>query len=132
MDTITIENEHVTLYRLQLNELCYPCWETATMQLLPDDVKTLIKSLEQFQILKMSKAYHANVSEGTQWILLIQQGNYEKSIYFDNHFPDNIFAFSRFLDDLLVKRGFLDFTWQAIPENEPKNHENELWESLKR
>lgn len=135
LNTVNInENGKVVLYRLQVeqrHEIRYLFWETGTMQLLSEDITAILDSLYTFHLLTMHKEYHADIHDGTQWVLWIQQEPHEKSIYCNNHFPNDILAFSDFLDDLLTKRGLADVTWTRVPKNEFRNHEKELWESIK-
>lgn len=135
LNTVNInENGTVVLYRLQVEqrrEIRYLFWETGTMQLLPEDITAILESLHTFHLLTMYKEYHADIHDGTQWVLWITQEQHEKSIYCDNHFPENILAFSDFLDELLTTRGLTDVTWTRVPEHESRNHEKELWESIK-
>jgi hypothetical protein len=135
MDTIEID-EHgtVILQRIQMeqrNGVWYPFKEAGTMQLLPEDTKSIIDSLHTFHILEMHKEYHADIYDGMKWALWIQQEPHEKSIYCNNHFPENILAFSDFIDELLTKRGLADVNWTRVPEHESRNHEKELRESTK-
>jgi hypothetical protein len=135
LDTIEInENGKVVLHRIQVEQrhgIQHFFWETGKMQLLPEDITAIIDSLYTFHIFTMHKQYHANIHDGTQWVLWIKQEQHEKSIYCNNHFPNDILAFSDFLDDLLTKRGLSDVTWTRVPEHESRNHEKELWESIR-
>ena len=135
MDTIEIDEQGtVILYRIQFEQrdgVWYPFRETGTMQLLPEDITMILESFHTFHLLTMHKEYHADIYDGTKWALWIQQEPHEKSIYCNNHFPENILAFSDFLDNLLTTRGLADVTWTRVPEHDSRNHEKELWESIK-
>ncbi|MDA0814027.1 MAG: hypothetical protein O3C21_16755 [Verrucomicrobia bacterium] len=42
----------------------------------------------------MAEAYHADVADGNQWVLAVTQGERQKAIYFNNHFPKSILLHS--------------------------------------
>jgi hypothetical protein len=61
------------LYRQKLVEQ-QATWEKATFQLRPDAVAEVLKSVEANGLMHLHRAYHADVSDGTQWVLWIKQG----------------------------------------------------------
>jgi hypothetical protein len=107
-------------------------WETATAELPAEAVAKVLKAVEENHLLELDKAYHAAVEDGTQWILWIRQGGREKSVYFDNHFPDSIVRFARRLDEILARSAGPNLRWRAVPAAEERKHERELWESINR
>ena len=77
-------------------------------------------------------AYHAEVHDGTQWVLWIKQADQEKSIYFNNHFPDEIVRFAEQLDAVLSECDLENMNWKTVPATESRQHERELWEAVKK
>jgi hypothetical protein len=107
-------------------------WEVATLQLQPEAVGEVLKLIESNRLMRLHKAYHEDIADGTQWVLWIKQGEREKSVYFNNSFPSAITRFAEQLDAILVRAGLNKASWQPVPERESRQHEKELWDSIKR
>jgi hypothetical protein len=132
LDTIRIDQQgKAILYRQKLVEQ-QATWENATFQLRPDAVAEVLKSVEANGLMHLHRAYHADVSDGTQWVLWIKQGEREKSVYFNNLFPRSITRFAEQLDGILAAKGMMRADWQPVPPAEHRKHERELWDSIKR
>jgi hypothetical protein len=80
----------------------------------------------------MDRSYAADVADGTQWVLWIQQGDRERSVYFDNHFPEAITTFAKHLDAILSMASGPNLQWQPVLPPMSRRHESELWECIKR
>ncbi len=135
LNTISInEQGTVTLYSLRV-ERCdgvwNTFWETGTLHLSRDDVKAILDTVHTQHLMSLHTQYHADVYDGTQWILWLTQAPHEKSIYCHNYFPEEIVAFSDFVDDLLLKRGLPDILWTQIPDDEAGVHDDALWQSIR-
>jgi hypothetical protein len=99
----------------------------------PEVVAEVLKAVESNGLMGLHKAYHDdNIADGTQWVLWIKQGEREKSVYFNNSFPRAITAFAGQLDAILARAGLDKVAWQPVPERESRQHEKELWDSIKR
>jgi hypothetical protein len=107
-------------------------WEAATLQLSPEAVADVLKAVESNNLMGLHKAYHEDIADGTQWVLWIKQGEREKSVYFDNNFPRAITAFAEQLDAIVARAGLDKVVWQPVPERESRQHERELWDSIRR
>ncbi len=107
-------------------------WEVAILQLSPEEVTEVLKAVESNDLMELRKEYHENIHDGTQWVLWIKQGEQEKSVYFNNNFPRRIKAFAEQLDAILARAGLDKATWQPVPERESRQHERDLWDSIKR
>jgi hypothetical protein len=107
-------------------------WETATLQLSTEAVAEVLKAVESNDLMGLHRAYHEDINDGTQWVLWVKQGKREKSVYFDNRFPPAINQFAEQLDAILARAGFDKVVWQPVPEKESRQHERELWDSIKR
>src|SRR5256885_12477044 len=82
LDTIKFElGGVVVLHRMKEAEKGY-AFETATLRLPPDAVADVLKAIDTNDLLGLHKAYHADMHDGTQWVLWIKQGEREKSVYF--------------------------------------------------
>jgi len=80
----------------------------------------------------MDKAYHADIYDGTQWVLWIRQGDREKVVYCSNHFPDPIVRFAAWLDANVARSVGPSLKWRAVPALRSRDHERELWQSIER
>jgi hypothetical protein len=107
-------------------------WEAATLQLTPEALAEVLKAVESNDLTGLHKAYHEDIKDGTQWVLWIKQGEREKSVYFNNRFPRAITAFAEQLDAILARAGSDKVEWQPVPMRESRQHERELWDSIKR
>lgn len=83
-------------------------------------------------LIGLRKEYHENIHDGTQWVLWIKQGEREKSVYFNNNFPHRIKAFAKQLDAILEHAGLDKAAWQPVPQRNSRQHERELWDSIRR
>ena len=136
LDTIVIDQSgRAVLHRMKeerKENAIVQSWETATLQLPPDAVAEVLKAIETNDLMDLHRAYHANVHDGAQWVFWIKQGNREKSVYFNNSFPRPITRFAEQLDGVLARAGLDKVAWQPVPAGESRNHERELWDSIKR
>src|SRR5262249_50895911 len=109
LDTIKIDQTgRVILHRMKserqenVNVLS---WEVGTLQLSPEGLAEVLKAVESNNLMSLHKAYHEDIADGTQWVLWIRQGGWEKSVYFNNSFPRAITAFAEQLDAILGRAG---------------------------
>ena len=75
---------------------------------------------------------HANVADGTQWVLWIRQGDRERASYFNNHFPGPIVRFARELDEIIAQSVGPKLRWERVLPWNSREHEKELWKSTER
>ena len=136
LDTVKLDqNGRLVLHRLKRErqgEVIVLSWETATAQLPSDAVAKVFEAVGTNRLLVLDKAYHADVCDGTQWVLWVRQGDREKAVYFDNHFPDPIVRFAERLDEVVSASVGPGLRWRAVPPFWSRDHERELWESIKR
>lgn len=131
LDTIQLDQEGQAAFHRQ-SDVFLTSWETATAQLPPDAVTKVLESVESNRLLGLDRAFHADVHDGTQWVLWVQQGDREKSVYFDNHFPRPIVQFAAQLDVIVARSVGPSLRWRAVPTAQSRDHERALWESLRR
>ena len=130
LDTVKVgQDGSVLLHRMKRE---YDLWENATMRFSEASLAKLNKAVEANDLMNLHKAYHGDVHDGSQWVLWIKQGSKEKAVYFNNHFPNAIVQFARTLDEVLADSGFAKLTWQQVPTAESRQHEREIWQSIKR
>ena len=79
-------------------------------------------------VFTMKKSYSAGVHDGTQWILWVKQGGQEKSIYFDNYFPEAIRDFAQSIDAELGKCKVSYVDWSG-PHGDA-DYQKAIWESI--
>jgi hypothetical protein len=136
LDTVKLDQTgRVVLHRMKSErkgDVIDQSWETASLQISPEDLAEVLKAVESNELLGLRKEYHENISDGTQWVLWIKQGEQEKSVYFSNNFPRRIRAFAEELDTILTLAGSNKVAWQPVPDRESRQHERELWDSIKR
>jgi hypothetical protein len=135
LDTIKVDQDgRVVLHRenhQRQGDTIIQSWEKATLQLPPRSLTKVLEAVEANRLMELHKGYHANVADGTQWVLWIKQGNQEKSVYFNNHFPEQIVRFAERLDGILSECGVDKLDWQVVPAVETRRNERELWDSIK-
>jgi len=107
-------------------------WEWASLRLSQDAMAKLLEAVDAERLMDLERAYHAAVMDGTQWVLWIKQGEREKSVYFNNHFPRPIIRFAERLDALLLESPPDELTWTAVPASESMLHHRDLWMSIRR
>jgi hypothetical protein len=129
------QDGHLLLHRLRMERQGNPFisgWETTTAELPSGAVAEVLESVKANRLMELDKAYHAAVCDGTQWVLWIRQGEREKAVYFDNHFPTPIVRFAERFDAIVSGSVGPALRWQAVPSARVRDHERELWESIKR
>ena len=128
LETIKLGNDgRVEVYRRDPDHR--DSWVRADLTTSQNSLAEVVKAVDDCHLLSLHKGYHANVADGTQWVLWFKQGQNEKSIYFNNHFPAEIQSFAKLLDAVLSREGLDKATWQ---NSAGRQHEKELWESIKR
>jgi hypothetical protein len=136
LDTVKLdETGRVVLHRLDSEARAgatVPAWQVASMQLSADAVDEVLGSVQANDLMRLHRAYHEDVLDGTQWLLWVRQGDREKAVYFDNNFPWAIKQFAEDLDAILARAGSDTVTWQRVPDRMARKHERELWDSIKR
>jgi hypothetical protein len=103
-------------------------WETATIQLPPNALASVLDTVERHSLMRLHRSYSDRfIADGTQWVLWIKQGAKEKSVYFNNSFPPAIREFARDLDAIIAANSG-GVTWQPSTVRQ----DEELWESIRR
>lgn len=133
LDTVVIDQDgSLVLHRRKWETDSGAGWETASAQLPRESVAGIRKAIEANDLLGLAKAYHADVFDGTQWVLWIRQGSHEKAVYFNNHFPDSILRFADRLDEIVARSAGPNLRWQAVRAFELGEHQRGLWDSIRR
>lgn len=121
----------VTLYRLKwqrIKGVYQGKWQKTATSVDRPAISRLLAAIDGNKIMEMAAQYHADVYDGTQWILLIQQGEASKAIYFNNHFPDGILKFAKALDAEIKASAIPEAKWEDDPN--PRGHDKALRESV--
>lgn len=79
-----------------------PGWRRADFTADPATVRDLRQLLADVGYGALPKGYHANVCDGTQWLVKAQAGGRRKGVYCNNHFPAEIIRLSAFVRDRIV------------------------------
>jgi hypothetical protein len=131
LDTIAVDQTGDTvLFRRRLDAAYGVVWETAKLNLSQAAIHRILSGMLQLGLLEMARAYHADVWDGEQWIFWVKQGGKQKSIYFNNHFPNAIQSFAGLLDSELQKADIKNAKWLKVPRKEDRRHEKEIWQSI--
>lgn len=128
LDTIAFGRDGVVTLHKQLPEAR---WQTATLKLDAAAVGRIFKAVRTEGIMKMAAAYHAEVNDGTQWVLWIKQADHTKAIYFNNHFPQAVRRLAKVIDTELDAAGLATVRWKKVPTKQFRLHEKPLWNSIK-
>jgi hypothetical protein len=101
---------------------------SASLTLPAADTAKLVGVVNDERITSMGSAYHdPRVHDGSQWVLWVRQGTSEKSIYFNNSFPDEITAFAATMDAMLESAGVGAATWTPVAKQEGADRQAALW-----
>lgn len=128
LDVVKIdETGFVELQRVQGGTV-----ETGSLRLSAANITKLTQMVNSRKLTTMGKSYIASrVADGTQWVLWIEQGPNQKSIYFSNTFPAQITAFAADLDALLANAGMTNVTWTPLPAGTGRDHQKQLWDRIR-
>jgi hypothetical protein len=107
-------------------------WEVTTLKLSDRSLARVRDAIQQNGLLDLQKEYDANITDGTQWVLLITQGEKAKAVYFNNNFPDAIVRFAADLDNILADNGLEQAVWRDAGGSFDREHERSLWDSIRR
>lgn len=90
----------------------------------------LRRAINVMNIGAMERAYHGQVVDGTQWILLVRVDGKEKSVYFDNNFPKSIRTFSSFVHQAILEPLADPVESEVVPARHHRKHEKAIWASI--
>jgi hypothetical protein len=135
LDTVSMTADgKVVLYRQGI-ERCddtrYQYWETTSLSLPNESVGEVLAAIEKEGLMQLDREYHGGVADGTQRVFWLQQGANQKSIYCDNNFPKAMTRFAESLDAILARNGLGDATWERVPDSRARDHEKDLWKSIR-
>jgi hypothetical protein len=63
----------------------------------PEAVTELRRLLVDVDFFRLKRGYHANVHDGTQWLVKARAAGRSKRVYCNNHFPARVIALSEFV-----------------------------------
>ena len=105
-------------------------------KLEPDEVAA---GLNYFGVLVLADEYiDTNIADGTQWVLVVKQGELQKQIYCSNQFPIELQHFASWLDGkALGMFKVADSTLRpmladAISREEYRRFSDEIWNAARR
>ncbi|HYH69660.1 MAG TPA: hypothetical protein VD866_33495 [Urbifossiella sp.] len=136
LGTVTLDQTgRVTMYqpiRNREGDAIVFGWETAEVVLPPDAVAAVLAAVASDRLTDLDREYTADVCDGSMWILLIRQGEHEKSVNFSNHFPDAIVRFAGQLDEIIATTAGPRLWWRPVSAADSRGPGGELWDSLRR
>ena len=128
LDTVAFGHEGVvTMFR----QRPVGKWQTSTITLSPEAIAHIFAEVKVQGVMNMPAAYHADVHDGTQWVLWIRQNEKSKTIYFNNYFPKEVRLLAECLDKELASAGLADAAWKQVSPERFREHEKALWSSLR-
>jgi hypothetical protein len=96
-------------------------------------VAAVLEAADASRLTQLGRRYVAvNIADGSQWVLLIRQGDREKAVYFDNHFPEPIRRFGRRVDEVIGETVGPGLRWRRAPTAGAGSHDRELWDAIRR
>jgi hypothetical protein len=105
-----------------------PTAQAASLKLSSADLAALVGLINANQLTSMGRIYsNPRIADGTQWVLWIQQSPSQKSVYFNNSFPNQITAYATGLDALLQKAGLNSAKWSPLPTPQSADRQKALW-----
>jgi hypothetical protein len=136
LETVTVNQSGRLLLYQRTDELdgtvVRSRWETAADVLPPEAVASVLAAATSNQLTLLRRAYHADVYDGTQWVLRIRQGEHDKAVYFNNHFPERVVRFATKLDEIIATTVGPRLRWRPVVVFDGPPPEHELWESIRR
>lgn len=129
LDTITFGMDGLTTLHRQSRE---HGWETASITLPPDAIRRIFTCVHDEGIMRLAAAYHADIYDGTQWILWITQADQSKAVYLNNHFPRAVRHLASKVDSELESAGLSLISWTPVPMESWRKHEKKIWDSIKK
>jgi hypothetical protein len=129
LDTVRWESDgNVTLWRR--NSKILGTLERAKLTADTPRTELLLKAVNTRGVMGMKKMYSGGVSDGTQWVLLIQQGENKKAVYLDNWFPHEAAGLAGDIDGLLEGLGLREAVWETVDKDVRNEDESRLWKSI--
>ena len=105
--------------------------ERATLRLSDAQVRELVDLVNSRRLTSLGRSYmDPGVADGTQWVLWIEQAPSEKSIYFNNAFPEEITGFADHLDRLLQAAAVGNAAWTPVPRQQGIDQQAALWDRI--
>lgn len=137
LDTIRISSdEGARLYRSETftpkhSRFRSQIWYSAQLELPKPAIASIASAISEHKIMGLDRKYHANIDDGTQWVLRIVQGESQKAIYFNNRFPEEVKRLATIIDQTFDKNGLAKVKWSEEPAMVAGQHDAELWQSLR-
>ena len=126
LETVEIdENLNARLYRQTSNGL-----ETCNISLALNEYGVVTDSIHKNRLFELDRAYHAEVADGTQWIVWIRQNEISKTIYCNNYFPDSLRLFAKDVDSVFdIDDDLLE--WSLVPASLAGDHDTHIWDATR-
>ena len=105
-------------------------WQETSVSLTAAESKLILDAFEAEKIVKLEKAYHADTSGGTQWVLVIKSDGKYKAVYFNNHFPEPIIRFAKTIDSVISKKGTRMVDWKNLDDKTADSEQKEIWSRI--
>lgn len=102
-------------------------WETCQLQLDQLALTSIARAIIDHRIGQLESQYHADVHDGTQWLLRLTQNNRTKRVYFNNHFPQSIQDFAQLIDEQVSRSGLSQVIWKQVDSQKNDEYQTALW-----
>jgi hypothetical protein len=115
---------------------------TGTIPLDTMQMNRITAGVDELGLMDLAASYIDDTyQDGTQWVLVIEQGSHKKKVYCSNYFPRQLREYAARIDAVLhlpsspdiswgpdwSNRGAAHVKWEAVPQSAARDHENELW-----
>ena len=132
LDTVKVFQDETVILHRRTNPFDRDIWETTTLQLTPESLAEVLAAVEKHRMRDLNKVDDGGLLDGTQWVPWLQQGAREKSVYFNNSFPEEISSFAEDLDNVLKDAGSEKARWRPISDADTRRTQRGLWKNIKR
>jgi hypothetical protein len=86
-------------------------FEFAKIELAKEAIAKIVKAIDEEGLAKFEREYRADAFDGTQWHLVLTQGDRKRTTTFRNHFPDAIVRFAKSFDRILLDSANNRIVW---------------------
>lgn len=103
-------------------------WEVSSSSINKKASQQIAELILEHHLPEMASEYHADVADGSQWEIRLIQGNAEKHIYCNNHFPEAIQDFAVAFDRIFFESQFDATEWRPLLDESELGAEQGLWD----
>lgn len=126
MDTIEVFSDGKA--NGERGDAAHPQVQAATTTLSQRQVAAVTALIGRCGLADLACHYDAHVYDGTQWILDLEQDGKHRTVYCDNHFPQQLVDFRSALQVAVAAD---TWPWLEAPSQRPLPLEQRLWDAVR-